>query len=1660
PDGVDTDGDTIPDLWEVEGYVYAGQHWYADPLEVDTNGDTVPDGLEWGTVGGGGIPPMQDTDGDDIPDLFDEDNDGDGVPDRLDSSPFSYSSQVFDDSAPLELQLDHLDGDVLTFVEFQLRPVDPDHLWYALNVYDWPQYDRRGQMQDDDNLTFLDINTEGQAAANDGFGDMKLVPMLEIRIPGQNSGLPGEELLREYGISLQEDVDGQLAYVPLYLVKDEKSDERVAFYAKMLYLPGAGWESAQEVNLVWMVQALVDRCESFDYVDDEGETQQSADCQSYSAHNEVEVVHVYDNDPWYLTGLNVREDHGVDFATIYEDPAVDPDLNDDVELVRLAQGLDYAFLNGRDCANGNDCQAGGNGDGQRDLTVDTIYQRWNRTTNDAVSETARWGIDDILGVRRTSYDNIDLALATIAMTDTVALLGDAFGPPTGSVTPTLLFAREERYRAASLDAWDVLSWNGNRLTVNMDPALAPLDVLAGMNWSAYQATEDGWTSMRIEAIWDELARRYGSEFSSEDDDIAQGKLVGVRLFYSGLYQGVTSIVETGGELVSATPTLELPDTDLVLSLSKKGNTAGKMISNKFFVAAFSGDITPSKSDGFWRYLRDVFKYSDDSTPWAQFRGFMKDIKSLSPGLFKALTRVMGAAIGIVVVATALAIGLSFALGGDDAGRWALGVTVGLLMAAVTVAGPVVELVKVAKASGILTALRSFSTVTKASMAASVIGLIVSVGLAIGVFIYQWIDGDLSAGSPEFNYLLAFTIAAIALAVVLFVLSLTIVGAIIVALLAVVDIVLLIAGVDFSITTWLTEQLTDLYYTYEPIFDSSVDMGRLDMSLDFPERGLAGDTTLSYSATITTSVVMTNPDWQAAPYVGGSFFNEDDFADTVFIYNFGADAEIFSEDEIAAGNSMWNNIEVDRSWGLSDLYRGDTTDQVAVSGIGVPIGINQSPSFFLNSGYDMPAYTCWGQVLIQICYTESLTGTDYVDLGPNLYYDIFPLTVGEYAAMDWAGDYNSFPAPRDHDGDGQPANGLDPDDNDWDVDDDGLADGFEIAMRGRSRDEGGFPISYLSADTDADGLCDGDELVHGSDPADRDTDGDGLEDGEEVWHQDCATNEWSGGWLFTYTLAADAPDGQDHSLRIFSDPLKPDEDQDGFNDRVEKLIHQADPANFPFHPKVYNDSPGGLYPAISELDGVLSPGQSLAYTLTVRNNFPDPYWVYGGVTVTVPAELGGGVYNEVTYDPDGPGGEPPVTDSIFNLFPENTATLARALQVDAGASSGLATIANELRAQLSDNGDVSYNWVVDAFALNRDTPTTGYIPFSIDLAPTPTGTGWGAPYVAAVVESDDLIDPLEFEVVLYELDELITDRTVIDSFTMEPGDVDAYGAPTAEVTCASNGDCLVVYTYFDVDSDFAIEGMHVGGKQVGPTGVVPGSDFTIGQLGNTDANYDGSLSQPAVASDGTRFWIAYTSESTISGESNLTHAILARRANDDGTLGPINRVDQNDTGSPDQEEYLNMAWMGGEQLILTWSTPDDTYNVIHKAQIDANASLVGGSYEQVTSYGDMPQLAYEPSINRGVLVFRERRPQIDNENIDELAIRAFFLEDGQIGAGFRPASGAAPDDDIHSPAVAYDFYNDGWVIGWIGQTGDNATLYWTSYNSGDSQARVYKQIVPL
>jgi hypothetical protein len=101
--------------------------------------------------------------------------------------------------------------------------------------------------------------------------------------------------------------------------------------------------------------------------------------------------------------------------------------------------------------------------------------------------------------------------------------------------------------------------------------------------------------------------------------------------------------------------------------------------------------------------------------------------------------------------------------------------------------------------------------------------------------------------------------------------------------------------------------------------------------------------------------------------------------------------------------------------------------------------------------------------------------------------------------------------------------------DADSDDDGLPDGEEIAI-------GTDPFD---PDTDDDGLSDGDEVnVHGTDPLDPDTDDDGLSDGDEV-------NVHGTDPLDPDTDDDGLSDGLEVALGL--DPLDPDSDDDGIPD---------------------------------------------------------------------------------------------------------------------------------------------------------------------------------------------------------------------------------------------------------------------------------------------------------------------------------------------------------------------------------------------------------------------------------------------------------------------------------------------------------------------------------
>jgi len=136
----------------------------------------------------------------------------------------------------------------------------------------------------------------------------------------------------------------------------------------------------------------------------------------------------------------------------------------------------------------------------------------------------------------------------------------------------------------------------------------------------------------------------------------------------------------------------------------------------------------------------------------------------------------------------------------------------------------------------------------------------------------------------------------------------------------------------------------------------------------------------------------------------------------------------------------------------------------------------------------------------------------------------------------------------------------------DTDRDGLEDGTEVrgvnewACRTdpRLEDSDGDGLTDIQEirsnacqeDTDGDGLFDGDELVNGTDPLDPDNDQDGLMDGPEVLLFN--TNP-----LITDSDGDGLKDGEE-ALRYFTEPLDPDSDGDGLGDAEEILRYNTNP----------------------------------------------------------------------------------------------------------------------------------------------------------------------------------------------------------------------------------------------------------------------------------------------------------------------------------------------------------------------------------------------------------------------------------------------------------------------------------------------------------------------
>ena len=384
-----------------------------------------------------------------------------------------------------------------------------------------------------------------------------------------------------------------VAYVPLNVATDDTGGGKSAFQSHMLYWLGgnSAWVEPQQMRIIWLVQMLTDRaptaprpgtstCKDHpDATQEEFDAAFDAYCATNRTVDQIMPVQIYD-ESWHLTGLTVREDHGLDVAVSY----VNPDLPtfDDDPLWTLSWGLGQQFVPQRDCETKdtiwNDTDPNPNdddptralADGKRDLTVFLSAP----TTDHSVQTSA---------TRRSSSASISRPpcrptnagasprtrcawRTSVMVTRTIWAISPrprrrASWPPTRTTAwcRRSSMPREERYRAAGLDAGTVTG--SGALTVDLNTEDYPEETLTGLQWAHYRYNDktkawEGYPSNEVLGCAGGGPRgALQSEFPNDTADTIEGRMLTARAYSNGLDIGVaeTESLCAEGELVCAVP---------------------------------------------------------------------------------------------------------------------------------------------------------------------------------------------------------------------------------------------------------------------------------------------------------------------------------------------------------------------------------------------------------------------------------------------------------------------------------------------------------------------------------------------------------------------------------------------------------------------------------------------------------------------------------------------------------------------------------------------------------------------------------------------------------------------------------------------------------------------------------------------------------------------------------------------------------------------------------------------------------------------------------------------------------------------------------------------------------------------------------------------------
>ncbi len=852
----------------------------------------------------------------------------------------------------------------------------------------------------------------------------------------------------------------------------------------------------------------------------------------------------------------------------------------------------------------------------------------------------------------------------------------------------------------------------------------------------------------MEDYWDELEQRYGDGMPEATPDVQLGYMLILQVIYIALYRGADSVVQIadtplqqeyfgkdkplGAYIAQRVSSVLKSTVDLIVMNSFKARPAYGIGFDKTFYATEIGKRAKELSNNF-------------NGVGAQFKKFGKYLWS---GNASRLTRgVIGlAAVAVIAVMVwgLIELGKAFIAGIHTEARIVTATLVGLAMFAVSVVRPAFRVYDIVKATQIVERLSRTAALQKvllgqgewanASKKASIVGLVIAVGIAVGTFIYAVTSADLPPGSVAFNQLLAQTIAATILAIVLFALSLTVVGAIFVALITVIDLVFTLLGLDeYSISAQITKSLGEALYHFDLLVDTNVDMGPFSIDLANPLEGPVEGAQLRVRSTLTTTATHKDPtDLRLIPYTG-TYYTQSQLRKTSFIYSLTQVATTLAT-EIDAMRSEWQ-LAFDHKWEGISMYRGTATSNPEAT-VTLTAGINNTTDLVLNTAYAIPGVECWTIPVpypVTFCEAQSIEDGNSSTIKSAVVLDVLPQTLDEFWALAWAQN-NAFTHQRDHDGDGliNPYfAGNDPNDETWDADGDGLSDRFELEMRQLGAANGGGAFGPLDPDTDSDGLSDRQELFFGTNPSRRDSDGDLIIDVDEIYHQDLRdwdedgdTQEWIGGWMLPLVTTDTLGITSTLTVLVRSDPLVVDGDGDGLGDATEKTLATLAPDIYPFLPRVYNDTPVKFFAATDDTDGIVGPGQTFVYSATVENQLALDLYVLGTISTTVPAPLTS---------------SEPVT-AAFNVFRQDAETLTTQMTVPVGTSDNRTVSLTSETVAYQHDGDVRIKWRWSPAAVFTPATTQGW-PWYSAIAPAVDTLNQGNAYAIASIEGNYAHDPL-------------------------------------------------------------------------------------------------------------------------------------------------------------------------------------------------------------------------------------------------------------------------------------------------------------------------------